>query len=154
MNACTHESTTPTRLTVAAGIVWNNERFLVAQKNKGRFKGFWEFPGGKCEDGEPPLKALCRELNEELAIVVKKALFWHVIDHTYSEHNLCVSLHFFHVLSYEGHPQGNEGQPIRWVTPSEAQALPFLAADAPILTQLAEQKKGSPNGLPPLSLRR
>lgn len=47
-----------------------------------------------------------------------------------------VHVHFYHVHSFSGEPIPREGQILRWVTPAEALALPFLAADVPIVEHL------------------
>lgn len=55
---------------VAAVIKAVNEKgepiIFVTQRGYGDFKGGWEFPGGKIEDGETTQKALKREIMEEL----------------------------------------------------------------------------------------
>ena len=38
---------------VTAGVVERNGAYLVARRLRGtHLEGLWEFPGGKCEDGE------------------------------------------------------------------------------------------------------
>ncbi len=129
-------------ITVSAGIVWRDSRFLIDEKTRGPFKNFWEFPGGKIEAGESPLKALVRELREELGITVTKTEFWQSRTHTYPE--ISVNLHFFHVTGFLGEPHPEEGQRIRWVTIEEALQIPFLEADTAIIHDLAARKDGAP----------
>ena len=122
-------------LEVVGGILWRNDRFLAACRPAGRSQaGFWEFPGGKVEFGETLEQALIRELREELSLEVYSPLFWKTVVHTYPSRT--VRLHFFHVTTFSGSPCCNDGQAIRWVTSAEAQQLPFLEADKPLLMEL------------------
>ena len=122
---------------VAAGIIWREGRFLGACRPMGRdFAGYWEFPGGKCENGECPGDALLRELTEELGITARAAAFWQMRTHWYPEKNFEVRLHFFHVTDFSGEPHAVEGQTLRWVHPAEAARLNFLPADEPVVAQL------------------
>lgn len=127
----------PTRVRVAAGIIWENGRFLAALRPEGKPRaGYWEFPGGKQEPGESMEGTLCRELREELGIEVGKALPWRVVQHEYPE--LRVELHFFHVPEFSGKPTAHDGQALRWMTPAEAVRLNFLPADRELLPVLRE----------------
>jgi 8-oxo-dGTP diphosphatase len=47
---------------VAAAVIQRADgRFLLAQRPPGKvYAGYWEFPGGKIEAGEPPERALAR----------------------------------------------------------------------------------------------
>jgi 8-oxo-dGTP diphosphatase len=61
-----------TEIVVAAMIVDDEGRILIAERPEGKFMaGWWEFPGGKVEFGERPEDALAREVREELAIDVE-----------------------------------------------------------------------------------
>lgn len=121
---------------VAAGIIWKHGRFLAARRPKGKPRaGFWEFPGGKREQGETIEETLTRELCEELGITPQGRLVpWKTLLHEYPD--IRVSLHFIHVLDFTGEPEPRDGQELRWVTPEEALALNFLPADKSLVAAL------------------
>lgn len=56
---------------VVAGVVRDTEGHILICRRKGALDGLWEFPGGKLEAGETWDRALCRELTEELELVVE-----------------------------------------------------------------------------------
>ncbi|MDR3357641.1 MAG: (deoxy)nucleoside triphosphate pyrophosphohydrolase [Desulfovibrio sp.] len=125
------------RMEVAAGIVWRGARFLASKRPRQMpLSGYWEFPGGKLEEGESPYAALCRELEEELGIFVRKAEFWRTFTHFYARHGVGVCLHFFHVRDFLNEPAPREGQNLHWVSPAEAKTMEFLPADAVVLDEL------------------
>ena len=121
---------------VVAGIIWNEKgEFLAATRPEGKnFEGWWEFPGGKIEQGESAEAALCRELQEELAITPTENVFWRQLEHCYK--HATVSLQFFHVFSFEGTVDTLENQKVRWVKPEQTHEMQFLPADEDILKRL------------------
>jgi 8-oxo-dGTP diphosphatase len=120
---------------VAAVIERADGRFLLAQRPAGKvYAGYWEFPGGKVEPGEPLAAALARELHEELGIEVEIADPWIVRIYTYP--HATVRLNFFRVRAWQGEPHGKEYQPLAWQHVSALDVAPLLPANAPVLRAL------------------
>jgi len=122
---------------VAAAVIERPDgSFLLAQRPAGKvYAGWWEFPGGKVEAGEPAERALARELHEELGIEVRRAYPWVTRVHIY-EH-ATVMLHFFRVVEWSGEPSSREGQAFVWQRPDGPVAEPMLPANGPVLASLA-----------------
>ena len=121
---------------VAAVMERPDGAFLLAQRPAGKvYAGWWEFPGGKVESGEPPARALERELHEELGIEVVKAYPWISRVHVY-EHGT-VMLNFFRVVGWRGEPHPRESQAFVWQRPGEPSVEPMLPANGPVLASLA-----------------
>jgi 8-oxo-dGTP diphosphatase len=121
---------------VAAAAIFDSEaRVLVSKRAEHMHQGgLWEFPGGKCEAGESIQQALHRELKEELGIVALTFEPLIRIRHDYGDRDLL--LEFFRVDRFQGEPKGLEGQPLKWLFPSEMEAHRFPAADRPVITAL------------------
>lgn len=125
------------RIEVAAGLLIQEQRFLIAQRAPGDpCAGLWEFPGGKLESGETAEVALRRELAEEIGISAYAMLPLLTSDYDYPDFG--VRLHFLRVLEYAGEPVAREGQTLAWVSAAGAQGLQFLPADAPLLAKCVE----------------
>lgn len=124
------------RIDVAAAVVMKDDgRFLLAQRPPGKpYAGYWEFPGGKVEDGESAQEALFRELHEELGIEVERAYPWITRDYDY-EH-AAVRLRFFRVVAWHGAPHGREAQAFAWQSPHRLTVSPLLPANGPVLRAL------------------
>jgi len=54
-------------INVVAAAIEKDGKIFCAQRPEGKsLGGYWEFPGGKLEEGESPEEALIREIHEEL----------------------------------------------------------------------------------------
>lgn len=124
------------RLEVAAAVILRADgKFLLAQRPaKKIYAGYWEFPGGKIENGESAEQALKRELHEELGIDVERAFPWITRDYVYA--HAAVRLRFFRVVVWRGEPRGKEGQRFSWQSTRELAVSPLLPANGPVLRAL------------------
>jgi len=122
---------------VAAAVLQRPDgAFLLAQRPPGKvYAGYWEFPGGKVESGEPPARALARELHEELGIDIGEAYPW--ITRVYTYPHGTVRLQFFRVFGWNNEPHPREDQAIAWQIAGAPLAAPMLPANAPVLASLA-----------------
>lgn len=112
--------------------------FLLATRPDGKaYAGYWEFPGGKIEDGETLDQALRRELHEELGIAAGEVLPWQVAMFDYPHAR--VRLHFCKVHQWQGEPHPREGQCIAWSRLPVPQQ-PVLPGTVPVLRWLALER--------------
>jgi 8-oxo-dGTP diphosphatase len=122
---------------VAAAVIERADgAFLLAQRPAGKvYAGWWEFPGGKADEGESAEAALVRELHEELGIDVERAYPW--ITRVFAYPHATVRLHFFRVAGWIGEPHPKEGQAFFWQRLDAPIVQPMLPANAPVLRSLA-----------------
>jgi 8-oxo-dGTP diphosphatase len=125
---------------VVAGLIVRNEEILACQRTKYQSMPLkWEFPGGKIETGEQPRDALRRELEEELGIRAEIGDEVARIVHKY-EGGGTVELRFYAVRSFSGDLENRIFRDMQWVNRKELPKLDFLAADEPIVRDLADGK--------------
>lgn len=126
-------------LVSAVALIDTDGRVLLAQRPEGKsMAGLWEFPGGKVEQGETPEAALIRELHEELGIDTWASCLAPLTfaSHSYDDFHLLMPL--FACRKWEGTPQPQEGQSLKWVKPKEMRAYPMPAADIPLVAMIRD----------------
>jgi 8-oxo-dGTP diphosphatase len=121
---------------VVAGVLRDERgRFLLAERPAGKhLAGLWEFPGGKCEEGEAPVDALARELREEVGVVVESARPLIAVPHTYPEKQILLDV--WRVTVYSGAPVAHEGQRLAWVEADALEGVAMPPADRPVIAAL------------------
>jgi len=119
----------------AAAIADGQGRILIAKRpDHAHQGGLWEFPGGKLEPGETPLRGLTRELEEELGIRILSSRPLIRVYHDYPDRRVLLDVH--RVDAFSGKPMGREGQPLSWIRPEDMDPSAFPAADRPIIAAL------------------
>jgi len=125
---------------VVAAIMVKDGKVLICQRTKHQSMPLkWEFPGGKIEIGEQPRDALRRELDEELGINAEVSDEVSRIVHTYANGGT-VELRFFVVRGFAGTLENRIFRDIQWVSPADLPKYDFLAADEPLVRDLAGGK--------------
>jgi len=125
-----------TTIVVTAAVIERDGAFLVTRRLKGtHLEGAWEFPGGKCDPGEPLDACLWRELREELAVrsVVGAEIF--SVAHEYSDRR--IELHFF-ACTLLDEPVPQLGQDMQWVARERLRELEFPPADDELIALLSQ----------------
>ena len=83
-----------TTIVVTAAVIERDGKLLITRRQQGvHLEGLWEFPGGKCDDGESLRACLERELREELDVGATIGPEIFTTTHAYPERS--VELHFF-----------------------------------------------------------
>lgn len=130
----------PVILVAAVALVDLQGRLLLAQRPEGKsMAGLWEFPGGKVQEGETPEFALCRELEEELAIETRECCFAPLgfASHSYDDFHLMMPLYVCRM--WKGEPKPMEGQKLEWVKPLDLAQYDMPPADIPLIYQIQDR---------------
>jgi 8-oxo-dGTP diphosphatase len=126
---------------VAAAVIENREgRVLIARrKPEISLGGYWEFPGGKIEEGETPAQCAARELHEEMDVRVETGDVIAETTHDYGDK--VVHLVAVRALLLGGHMRLHDHDDIRWVTVPEMGDYLFAPADEAIVERLREDHR-------------
>lgn len=113
---------------VVAGIIYKDNKFLIAQRNLKKSQGgFWEFPGGKVEPGETYEEALRREIKEEFDADIEVNEYVGENVHHYTEKD--IKLIFYKAKLVSNDIKLLEHEDFRWITKQEKDNFEFSGAD-------------------------
>jgi mutator protein MutT len=124
------------RLRVGLALIIDGPRILIARRKKNdSFGGFWEFPGGKCENGESTADCVRREIREELGIWVTPIRELPPIEFEYPKTR--VTLIPFICRHDSGEPVALCASEVRWVELTSLGEFRFPPANAGLVAMLA-----------------
>ena len=121
---------------VVAAIVERDGKYLIARRAPGKhLAGYWEFPGGKIEEGEKPEDSLQREMWEEFGVHADVGDYLGDNVHDYGSKTI-------RLLAYEVAVSGEILQStdhdcIEWVALEDMGNYQLAEADIPLLEQIA-----------------
>lgn len=109
----------------------SGKRVFATQRGYGEWKDWWEFPGGKIEEGESAENAVAREIREELAteICVERRLC--TVEYDYPKFHLVMECFLCRVVS--GKLTLLEHENAAWLSREELDSVKWLPADVEAL---------------------
>ena len=125
------------KIEVVAAIIRKGDKVFATQRGYGDWKDYWEFPGGKVEEGETPQQALVREIREELDTEISVDRFLCTIDWDYPAFHLTMHCYLCTLLTEALHL--NEHEAARWLKAGDLRSVRWLPADEDLLPMIVEE---------------
>lgn len=122
------------RIRVSAAVIHKDGKIFATQRGYGEYKGKWEFPGGKREEGESGEEALKREIKEELdsTIIIEKLIC--TTEYDYPTFHLTMDVYLATLL--EGKLTLLEHEDAKWVSLDSIDTLDWLGADWSVIEEI------------------
>lgn len=121
---------------VIKAIKENGEPIIFAtQRGYGDFKGGWEFPGGKIEEGETPQEALKREIMEELDTEISVGELINTVEYDYPTFHLSMDCFWCEIV--KGDLVLKEHEAAKWVTKEQLNSVEWLPADIKLVENIS-----------------
>ena len=122
---------------VVAAIIHDGDRVFVTQRGYGPWKDWWEFPGGKMEEGETEQEALVREIKEELSADIHVGKLLDTVEWDYPEFHLTMHC-FMCTLSHDA-MHLNEHEAAKWLNMTTLHSVKWLPADEALLPVIEKE---------------
>ncbi len=119
---------------VVAAIIIRDGKVFATQRGYGEWQGWWEFPGGKIEDGECQQEALVREIREELDAEIEVGELIETIEWDYPDFHLTMHCFVCSLVSESMHL--NEHEDSAWLTRDTLHSVKWLPADKGLVDRL------------------
>ena len=121
---------------VVAAVIRNGDKILATARGYGDYKGWWEFPGGKIEEGETPQQALVREIREELTAEIAVGDLIQTVEYDYPSFHL--SMDCFSAEVESGRLELKEAEDARWLTADQLDEVKWLPADMELIEPIRQ----------------
>ncbi|MBU3878211.1 (deoxy)nucleoside triphosphate pyrophosphohydrolase [Faecalicatena sp. AGMB00832] len=121
---------------VVAAVICDKDKVFATARGYGEFRGQWEFPGGKIEEGETPQQALIREIKEELDADIEVGDLLKTIEYDYPKFHLSMDCFWARIIA--GKLILKEAEAARWLGKDELDLVRWLPADLYIIDLIKE----------------
>ncbi|MBQ3302059.1 MAG: (deoxy)nucleoside triphosphate pyrophosphohydrolase [Eggerthellaceae bacterium] len=121
---------------VVAAVIVRGDTILATQRGYGEWEGWWEFPGGKVEQGETPEQALVREIHEELGAAVEVGRYLCTAECDYPTFHL--SMRCYVCSLADPHFELLEHHAARWLTAEHIDEVKWLPADIQVVDAIRD----------------
>lgn len=118
---------------VVAAVIKDKDRIFATARGYGDYKGWWEFPGEKIEQGETPQRALFREIKEELDTEISVGELIDTIEYDYEAFHLSMDCFWAEVVA--GKLELKEAAEAKCLTKETINGVKWLPADTIILAK-------------------
>ncbi|ARJ21866.1 DNA mismatch repair protein MutT [Bacillus mycoides] len=117
------------KISVVGAVIINekNEILCALRSPTMSLPNYWEFPGGKINEGEEPKDALIREIKEELGCTITVGEKIEELEHEYE--NIIVHLTTYKARIELGTPKAFEHTELRWISTKKLKDLEWAPAD-------------------------
>ena len=119
---------------VAAAVIRRDDTIFATQRGYGTYKDWWEFPGGKIEEGETPQQALIREIKEELDAEISIDDYLMTVEYDYPEFHLKMDCYWCSLK--DGQMKLLEHEAAKWLPMNELRQVNWLPADIEVLEEI------------------
>lgn len=125
---------------VAAAIILDNHKVLIAQREEGSNMEFkWEFPGGKLEQDETPEECLVREIKEELDMTIEPVDIYKAVRHKHNGKDILLLAYICKRIHGEG--RAIECNDFKWISLDELDRYEYTPADIDIVEKLKKDNR-------------